>query len=154
MIEDHYALFDSFSTDLMLYFGFIPIGTVRLIWDNESVGMPVLNDFEVRKVWNGRVVEPTLLTLGRRWRGWLHHLPSLILWSALYRRAKKEEMEGIVMAADMRLFHLLRKFFPFQQIGKEKLYEGSITVPAYMSLKEAEEIFPRTHPILARLFLA
>jgi hypothetical protein len=153
-IEGHYAVFNSYSTDLVLCFGHVPIGTIRLIWENKEVGIPVLNDFEVERVWNGRVVEATLLTLKKEWRGRFHHLPSLIIWRELYRRAKKEKVDGIVMAADIRVFRLLQKFFPFQQIGKERFYEGSTTVPAYLSLKMADEVVTKTHPILARFFLA
>jgi hypothetical protein len=58
------------------------------------------------------------------------------------------------MAADVRVWHLLKKFFPFQQIGKEKLYEGSTTVPAYLSIAEADEVVTKTQPILAKFFLA
>lgn len=153
-VEEHYATFDPWATDLILYFCFTPIGTIRLIWYNETVGLPVLNDFETERVWKGEVVEATLLTLRKDWRGRLHHLPSLILWRELYCRAKRRKMEGILMAADVRAFHLLQRFFPFQQVGEEKFYEGSLTIPAYLSIRRADEVVPKTHPTIARFFLA
>jgi len=153
-IEEHYAVFNPWSTDLLLYFCFTPIGTIRLIWDNGTVGLPVLNDFETEKRWKGRVVEATLLTVKKGYRGRFHHLPSLILWRELYRRAGNRGMEGIVMAADVRVLCLLRRLFPFQLVGKEKFYEGSLTVPAYLSMEQVNEEFPRTHPCLTRFFLA
>jgi hypothetical protein len=61
-------------------------------------------------------------------------------------------MVGIVMAADRRLFHLLARLFPFRQIGEERLYEGSITVPAYLDLEEAERVLAKKDPRLFRFF--
>lgn len=135
-IAAHYAVFDAASTDLLLYFLWFPIGTMRLIWESEK-GLPVLNDFAIITDWSGPAVEFTLLVLRHEWRGLLH-LPSLVLWREGYRWAKKKGVKEIGMAADKRLFRLLSRILPFRQIGPEMFYEGSVTIPAFLNIQEAE----------------
>jgi hypothetical protein len=151
-IEKHYTIFDHYATDLLLYFLAWPIGTMRLIWDNQKVGMPVLNDFEITSIIQHPVVELTLLALKPKWRG-LSHLPSLVLWREGYRRATTHGMAEMVMAADWRLFHLLRRIFPFRQIGPEKFYEGSNTIPAALNLEVAYQTLAQKNPQLLRFFV-
>jgi len=149
-IEAHYALFDEFSTDFLLKFlGVFPIGTLRLIWESE-MGLPVLNDFKVTRTWEDSVVEFTLLTLKRKWRGL--GIPPLLLWREGYRRARQEGV-GIVMAADERLWRALIRLFPFRQIGPSKFYEGSITYPAFLDFKEAERVLREENPKLYKFFV-
>jgi len=151
-IEKHYSRFTPYSTDLLLKFlGILPIGTLRLIWENKEVQLPMIQGFETQTVWKGTVVEFTLMTLKKRWRG-LFHLPSIMLWRKGYRLARKEKREGILMAADRRIFKLLSKIFPFQQIGKEKFYEGSFTYPAFLNLDTAEKVLSKKAPQLFKFF--
>jgi len=149
-IEGHYAVFDSVSLDLLLYFLWIPIGTMRLVWETERKGLPVLNDFNIVEQHKGPLVEFTLLTLRREWRG-IKHLPTLVLWREGYRLAKSRECD-IAMAADKRLWHLMTRLFPFRQVGEEKFYEGSLTFPAVLSLREAQEALAEKNPELLRWF--
>jgi hypothetical protein len=150
-IEAHYQLFDPYSTDILIwYLGIIPIGTARIIWPNNEVGLPVLNDFEVAPCWNGLVAEITLLTLKREWRGII--IPTLLLFRKVYKLTKEKGLDGIVMAADIRLFRFLRKMFPIKKIGKEKFYEGSITVPCCLIFSEAERIVESSNPKLYYFF--
>lgn len=151
-IEAHYALFDHSSTDLLIQFlGIFPIGTMRLIWENQGVELPTLHDFDVSKDWEGSVVELTLLTLKKEWRG-LHLIPPLLLWREGYQRAKRSRMTGIVMAADRRLFRLLSRMLPFRQIGEAKFYEGSETIPAFLDLEEAKATLAEKNPQLLKFF--
>jgi len=149
-VEEYYAQFDPFSTDLLLLFLWFPIGTMRLIWENEEVGLPVFRDFEVVKDWDKPVVELELLTLKPEWRG-LAHLPSFILWREGYRRAKEAGCD-IVAALDRRFFHLLKRLFPVHQIGKERFFQGSITHPVFLDLAEARRVLAKKNPLLLRFF--
>lgn len=146
-IVQKYAKYDNSATDLLCRFlGIWPVGTMRLIWEGPP-GLPALNDFEVQGCWDSQVVEVTLLTLKREWRG-LGLVPSLALMREGYRRAKKAGAEGIVMITEKSLFYLLTRWLglPFQSIGATKLYEGGLCFPAYMSIKKAETTLPKTHP--------
>lgn len=150
-IEIHYNRFIPYSTDYLLKFlRVLPIGTMRLIWQNNEIKLPVLSDFKTEKIWKGSVVEITLLTILKKWRG-LAHIPSLFLFRKGYRHAKRKKAE-IVMAADWRLWKLLSKLFPFEQIGEERFYEGSITVPAYLNFRQSEELYYRINKQIYRLF--
>lgn len=150
-IEEHYAIFDGYSTDVILYFLVWPIGTMRLIRDNGDVGIPVLNDFEITHEIVRPLVELTLLTVKRQWRG-LMHLPSLVLWRYGYRTAVVKGTQEIVMAADWRLFHLLKRIFPFREVGPKKFYEGSDTIPAALDLGQAKVVLAQKNPVLLRFF--
>lgn len=154
-IVEKYAKYDKFSRDLLLkFFGIIPVGTLRIIRSNNDVGLPIVNDFEIEKPWGEKeVIEATLLTVVPQFRGFFH-LASLTLMKAIYQYGKREKIEGVVIAADVRLFSLLtrRLGLPFYQIGQEKMYEGSITYPAYLSLEEAERVVKTKKPKLYRFF--
>lgn len=150
-----YAKYDKFSTDLLVKFlGVVPVGTMRIIKNNLEVGLPTLNDFEIKRVWKtDEIVEVTLLTIRKIFRRRFLHLPFIVLMKALYRHVKEKKAEGILIAADKRLFRSLTKKIrlPFIQIGQEKYYEGSITVPAYMTMKNFEKVFQKNNPLLAEI---
>lgn len=150
-IEDRYCIFDKHSTDILFKYGDKPIGTLRIIWDNDENGLPVLNDFEINQNFPVKLVEFTLLSLKKEWRG-MSHIPSLLIWKEGYQRVKNNGYMGILMAADWRLFLLLKKFFPFRQVGKGRLYEGSKTIPAFLNLYEAEENLLKNNPTLYKFF--
>lgn len=148
-----YAKYDKSSTDLLcMFLGILPIGTIRLIWEGFP-SLPILNDFEVKKIWKGQIVEFTLFTIKREWRGF-GHFPSLMLMREGYRRAKRAGIEGIVIITEENLFKLLAKRLglPFQSIGATKFYEGGLCFPAYMSIKKAERILPKSRPDLYNFF--
>lgn len=131
-IVAHYEIFDHCSSDFLLTFCFIPIGTVRIIRQDVK-GLPVLNDFETTPSWKGKVVEITLLTLKKEWRT---SPASLFLFREGYWEALRQKAEGVVIAADRRLFRTLRLVgLPFDKIGESKFYEGSITIPSFIPLE-------------------
>lgn len=152
-ITQKYAKYDKFSVDLLVkFFALYPVGTMRLIWNNFDIRVPTMNDFEIKRIWRSdRIIEVTLLTVDRRFRR-LCNFPFLVLIKALYWYSKRAKAEGLVIAADRRLFRLLTRVIklPFVQIGQEKFYEGSITVPAYMPFDNFEEIFESNNPWLAK----
>jgi len=154
-IIEKYQKLDPWSVDNILFFlGVLPIGTIRFIITPNEGDLPVIRDFEVRRIWEDKkIMEITLLTLTERFRGF-HHIPSMVLMKKAYQYAKAKEIEGIVIAADERTFHLLIKtlMFPFHQIGKEKMYEGSLTYPAYLDFAEAEDLVRKINPDLYRFF--
>lgn len=149
-IVEKYSKYNFASTDFLAkLLGIIPVGTLRIIRDS-SLGLPVLNDFEIRKNPEGKVAEVTLFTVRKQFRA---SLATLVLMKAMYRYAKKEN-DGIVIASDRRLFLLLTRIlgFPFRQIGPEKMYEGSMTYPAYLNFDEAEEVAKKKAPWLYMFF--
>ena len=157
-IEFHYTLFDRHSVDLLLWFLGVPIGTLRII-KRSSLGLPTTNDLEIEERWQKEleerqgVVEFTLLTLKSEWRG-LKHAPSFILMREAYRLVRGR-VEGIVVAADKRLFGLFQKIkMPFVQIGPTQFYEGSDVIPAFLPIPEAEEKFRAANTELAEFFLS
>lgn len=155
-IVEKYARYDSYSVDFLItLFYFFPIGTIRIIHYNSSVGLPVLNDFEVTPIWKSeKLIEATLLTVKRGYRKRCFHLPSLLLMRQMYRYALEKGVEGVLIAADKRLFRILTKklLFPFIQIGPEKFYEGSVTIPAYLDFSLAAEVVKNKNPLLYWFF--
>lgn len=148
-----YEKYDRFSTDLLVNFlWFFPIGTMRIIQNNEEIGLPVLNDFRIKKVWENdtRISEVTLLTVKKRFRNTLN-IPLFFLMKGLYRISKERKNEGLLVAADKRLLFVLKRIgLPFEAIGPGVFYEGSITIPAYMSFSGLEEKISRKNPWFAR----
>ena len=114
----------------------------------------MLNDFDTDEHWNNNeIAEITLLTVKEKFRGY-SRIAFLLILRRLYRFLKREGINEIVMAADKRLFFLLRRIhFPIRQIGKEKMYEGSITYPAYLDFRNAEEVMKRDNPLIYRFFI-
>lgn len=151
-IVEKYAKYEEFSIDFLVAFlGVFPVATMRLIWDNQRIGLPTINDFSVKKCWNNdRIMEVTLLTVKRRFRG-SFNIPFVVLMRALYRYHLENKVDGIVIAADKRLFFLLSRMIklPFIQIGEGKFYEGSVTIPAFMNHDDFVGIFSRNNPQLA-----
>lgn len=148
--EEKYAKYEKYSVDLLLIlFDNTPIGTVRLIKNNEELGLPTLNDFEIEESGEKKLMEITLLTILSEYRKTLAFLTFL---KGIYMRLKKEGIEEIVCAIDERLFLLLTKKLSFHQIKKEKMYEGSITIPAYLNLSEAEEFVKKSDFSLYKFF--
>ena len=57
------------------------------------------------------------------------------------------------MATDARLFKLLNIMgFKMIKIGPEKFYEGSITIPAYIDLRDRKKVSKR-NPDLYKFFI-
>ncbi|GEM_PF-1779652 len=152
-IVEKYAKYDDFSTDLLVKFmGIIPAGTMRIIKDNEK-GLPTINDFDIKEgPWKeSRVSEVTLLTVSKRFRKrTFKGLTFAVLMKVLYKHIRKNNLRGIVIAADKRLFYSLTKRIklPFSKIGEGKFYEGSITIPAYMDMQNFDEIFAQNNPLI------
>jgi len=152
-----YSKYDACSIDfLATLFWIIPVGTGRIIRNSSGASLPVLNDFETSRCWENedKLAELTLLTVRRRFRRY-SRIAFLLILRRLYRFLKQKGSDEILMAADKRLFFLLRRIhFPIRQIGKEKMYEGSITYPAYLDFRKAEEIMKRESPWIYRFFIS
>jgi hypothetical protein len=161
VLREHYGQFDQYSRDLILtLFWRWPIGTVRLILCTPDRGTPTLNDFagidpRLKKflVNSGKTIEVTLLTIDRRFRDLL--LPFLVLLKGVYKEAKRMGGEFLVMACDIRLFRTLAGMLPgLKTLGESKFYEGSYTVPALLSISQAEESLQESDPSLYRFFIS
>lgn len=152
-ITNKYAKYDYCSTDIIVTFlGRWPIGTMRLVW-SEKNDFPALNDFKIQKTWKDKVVEFTLLTVKKNWRGF--GIPSLVLMREGYCRAKKEGAEGIIMITEQRLFHFLTKklSFLFRKVSAEKEYEGGICFVSFVNIEEAEQTLAEKDPQLLKFFI-
>ena len=151
-ITEHYHEFDRHSADFLLYFLFIPIGTIRLILNNQEVGLPALRDFEVAEDWNGKkVLEITLLSVRPKFQ-MRTHLTSLLLMRQFYHYAKQHGFPYAVVAADRRLFSMLKRIFIVKQLGEGKVYEGSLTIPACIDLAFLEREMPKRNLKIYQFF--
>ena len=141
-IVEKYAKYDSFSDDFLLTKQEQPIGTLRIVKQNDVVGLPVLDDFSIDNSFNitEELCEATLLTVKKSERQ-SDYVPSLLLLIQLWQYVRQKNIPGIVIAADVRLWFLLRRKLElsFHKIGQEKIYEGSITVPGYLNVREQKE---------------
>lgn len=156
-IANRYANFRKTSIDIiMTILGIVPIGTIRLIIKRPGVPLPVEQHFDIVQLWqdNEKVVEVTLFTVRKRFRNVFGGLATLAMMRYVYRKSRNLKAKAIVIAADKRLYFFLTRFLklPFHQIGQPKMFEGSITYPAVMFLKEAEEIVPLKNSYIAQLF--
>lgn len=149
-IVNHYHLYEPYSTDLIFFLWFfIPVGTLRIIWPSE-IGTPVINDFELWQKTAGALPEITLLTLKPKVRKWGI---SIFMFREAYRIVKRKGYTGVLMAADERLFRLLRELFPtIKQVGTGKWYEGSFTIPAVIQFEETIQCLKETNPRLLEFF--
>jgi hypothetical protein len=132
--------YEKVSQDFLIKFLFISIGTIRIIRPNQEMGFPVINNFEIQKDFvNEKTVELSLFAIRKCFR--FSHISTLISIKKIYKLLKMEGITGFLAALDHRLFHFLKEKLqiPLQKIGKEKVYEGSLTYPVYLNLKEGEE---------------
>ncbi|MBD3208410.1 MAG: hypothetical protein GF370_03075 [Candidatus Nealsonbacteria bacterium] len=147
-----YEKFDEYSEDFLVFFKDNPVGTIRVIYPSDK-GLPVLNDFDITDdSWERPAAEFTLLTVIEDFRG-KSHLPSFFLFRVAYQSSKRKGMKGILMAADYRLYGLMKKLFAIKQIGPSKFYEGSETFPAYINIREGEEQIQQTNASLHEFFV-
>jgi len=139
-ILDKKKAYEKVSQDFLIKLLFIPIGTIRIIRANQEMGFPVINNFEIQKDFiNEKTVELSLFAIRKCFR--LSHISTLISIKKIYKLLKMEGITGFLAALDHRLYQFLKKRLriPLQKIGKEKVYEGSLTYPVYLNLKEGEE---------------
>jgi len=152
-IIEKYSKYDEYSTDMLVMFiGVLPIGTMRIITNNKEYGLPTLNDFVVKlDVRNKNISEVTLLTVVKRFRRKFLHLPFAVLMRALYRHTNKEKLDGLMIAADEKLYESLTSVvkLPFSQVGDAVFYEGSITVPAFMTMENFDSKFKESNLLIA-----
>lgn len=142
-ICEHYREYEGRSKDfLVLFLGFFPCGTLRLILGSgNKQDLPVLKDFEHTSLIPEKVGEITLATTLSSFRK-AHSLVFLVAIKALFAESLRQGLDGWVIAADKRLWRgLPRLSMPFHQTGPEKMYEGSITVPGFLSVEESLKCF-------------
>jgi len=145
--------YEKVSKDLLIKFLNIPIGTIRIIYNNDKIGLPIINNFETKQdLSNNRIVELSLFSIRKRYR--LSHLLNLISMKKIYKLLKREGISGFLAALDHRLFIFLKEKLkiPLHKIGKEKVYEGSLTYPVYLNFKEGEEFLSQKNHALYNFF--
>ncbi len=138
-----YSTFDPYSIDYLLVKNKdVVVGTMRIINQNNAVGLPVLNDFILNHRFNekDKLCEATLLTVKSSERK-VDHSTSLLLLIELWKYVRKNDITGIVIAADIRLWYFLKQKLGlcFTEIGERKMYEGSMTIPGHLSVKEQKD---------------
>ena len=143
-IVEKYSKYDPHSFDyILLNKSLNDVGTLRIINHSPSCGLPVLNDFELDHHFQGheKLIEATLLTVHKTERK-KSPIPTYLLLITLWRFARANHMTSIVIAADFRLWLMLtqRLGLCFVQMGKEKMYEGSMTVPGYLIVEKQKEL--------------
>lgn len=146
--------YEKFSKDFLIKFLNIPIGTIRIIYQNDEMKFPILDVFEVsKKLDDEKIVELSLYSILRKYR--FFHSTNLIAMKRIYQLLKKEKIIGFLAALDHRLFFFLKEKlkFPLIQIGKEKIYEGSLTFPVYFRLKDGERFLRENNYQLYKFFL-
>lgn len=141
-IIEKYSRYDLFSADFLLLKENKATGTLRIVNQNSAIGLPVLNDFTVERKFNKeeKLCEATLLTVIASERR-ADNFATFLLLIELWRYARTNNISGILIAADIRLWFLLTRVFKlcFTAIGKRKMYEGSVTIPAYLNIEEQKK---------------
>lgn len=137
-IIEKYNRYNRHSNDfLLLNQNKLPVGTLRIITNNRSIGLPVLNDFEITETFISNICEATLLTVTQeeREKGSTAVLHLLI---ELWKFVRLKALTGILIAADIRLWYFLTRILrlQFKKIGKERRYEGSLTIPGCLNVLE------------------
>lgn len=130
----HHKLFENYSNDFILMYSNHFIGTVRLVWENDQIGIPITNDFEIKKIWSGKITELTLFAVKNSWRE-----RSASVGFDMFKKAtafaKEQQAEGVIVAADHRVLRLMKLLgLELIEIGSGKHYEGSFTIPAFHPL--------------------
>jgi len=147
--KEHYRRYNSGSVDFLVKDGSVTLGTMRII--RNINGLPVLDDFEITsRPWGKKeIVEVTLFTVSKEFRGAM----ALPLMREMYSYVHfVERAAGTVAAADRRLKVLLKRFFLVESIGKEKMYEGSLTYPLYIDFERGAESLQQNNPELLKYF--
>jgi len=158
-IEDPYQKYSAYIIALKSENGVIGngelVGVIRQI-HHSSLGFPVINDFKLYPEAKARLesIDPqTIVELGG-----LYTEPGCNvakdLYSYAWQRSKLLGHRHWLAAIDLRLFKIFRKrlLFQFNQIGYEKFYLGSITVPAMMDCVFQKQYMWGKAPHLATLY--
>lgn len=146
-----YDKFNKISSDFLIKIRCVGIflGTFRIIWPVVEMPSPLYCDFDLEPSCVSRLPEVTLLTILPRYR---KLRINLFVFREIYRQVAKKGYQGIVMAADIRLFRLLKTVFPIKKIGDSKFYEGSETVPSLIDFEETRKFFEKKNPALLQFF--
>lgn len=146
--------YEKASVDFLIKILFLPIGTVRIIFNSPEFNLPILTNFEIQENFEKeKIVEISLFTIKKRWR--FFHLANIIVIKRIYKFFKNNNVSGFLAALDHRLYLFLTKKLrlPFHKIGKEKIYEGSLTYPVYLNLREAEEFMKKNYYQIYNFFV-
>jgi len=146
--------YENFSRDFLIKFLNFSIGTIRIIHNNNEIGLPITNNFKLQKNFkNEKIIELSLFSIIRFFR--FFHIISLITMKKIYQLLKKENIPDFLAAIDQKLLLFLKEKvgIPLHQVGQEKIYEGSLTYPIYLNLKEAEEFGKQKNYQLYKFFI-
>jgi len=150
-----FAAYDKYSKDYLLCLFKRPIGTFRIIQNNNEVGLPMVRDFKLQKNVQGKnaLAEATLFALKKEFRGYLH-LPSLMLMKGVFQCSWSDGYGEILIEADKRFFFLCKKTgLVMNQLTEEKFFEGSVTYPSILNFEETLKALKEKRPILHNFFL-
>lgn len=147
--------YEPFSKDFLIKFLNIPIGTIRIIYNNSEIKLPTINNFKIQKDFNNQnIVELSLFSILKYYR--FFSISSLISIKKIYQLLKKENVSIFITALDWRLFLFLKNKLkiPLYKIGEKKIYEGSLTLPCYLDFKKYDGYSKKETPELYKFFIS
>jgi len=131
------------------------VGVIRAV-KNSPLGFPVLNEFKIYlpfREWLRNVDKNRIIEVGA-----LFTKPGYSVARGLYRAmwqySKARGDKYWLAAIDKRLFRVFtqRAHFYFDQIGLERLYLGSITIPAVLDCRKQKVLMYQHAPELAAFY--
>jgi hypothetical protein len=135
-----YRQYDHVSMDFLFLHRGEAIGTMRLVVQqlikdgNEQLELPTIKDFDVRRD-PDIDVEITLLTLLKEHR---HAGNFLVMMDLMVARCRELGFRKGVIAGHPRLVAMYRQLGMISWEGEGKYYQGSITIPAILTLENVE----------------
>lgn len=147
--------YDPFSDFFVLIKDTLVIGMLRRMRPSTSLELKTLRDFEINPDWKElekiAQTQPTLIeeigTLGllKEYRGLGLRACVAALYRASWQDSVRRGVKYWLFSADAKLFWALSNWFGFavQQIGHDKYYMGSQTIPAVLPIQQQLEIYRR-----------
>jgi len=122
------------------------LGMLRLIRDSE-LGFPIERHFTLTRPIKNRIrtVELSRLIVAKKARRLSLHI-LMGLSKEVYHWAQEHNVEDFyAVLEDPLLRFLIRIGLPFSKVGEEAWYMGAVTIPAYLSIPEVENILQRNN---------
>jgi hypothetical protein len=142
------------------------VGTLALHYYDPVFGIETLNHFGVSRKWKKKVQtlldeqhmnpdKPVIVEVARLAKSRKYNVgPGL--YRQVYQRLSQLNAKAWFVNSDYRVYRALTERYriPFHQIGRERQYKGSITVPAVLFLDELEDKIGAENPAFWRFLSA
>lgn len=139
-IFSEYQQYDDFSLDYLFYESGNPIGTMRLVVQDlidkqkSNLALPTFKDFDIEKEPDVDI-EITLLTLLRDYRS---SGAFFKIMEKMLRECRNSGFKKAVIAGHPRLVAMYRQLGMITREEPGVYYQGSLTIPAIITLDKAE----------------